>query len=74
MITDLRPSHTNAEFVKFLNKINREVPKELDVHVVLDNLSTHKTPQVQQWLLRSGQSHGILIGMTAAAYFPKELR
>jgi len=57
VITDLRPSHTSAEFIKFLNKINREVPKELDVHVVLDNLSTHKTPAVQQWLLRHKRFH-----------------
>lgn len=57
VITDLRPSHTSAEFVKFLNKINREVPAELDVHVVLDNLSTHKTPAVQQWLLRHKRFH-----------------
>jgi transposase len=57
VITDLRPSHTSAEFVKFLNKINREVPADLEVHVVLDNLSTHKTPQVQQWLLRHKRFH-----------------
>jgi len=57
VITDLRPSHTSAEFVAFLNKINREVPTELDVHVVLDNLSTHKTPQVRQWLLRHKRFH-----------------
>jgi DDE superfamily endonuclease len=41
VITQQRPSHTSAEFVVFLNKINREVPAGLDVHVVLDNLSTH---------------------------------
>jgi transposase len=57
VITDLRSSHTSAEFVAFLNKINREVPAELDVHVVLDNLSTHKTPAVQQWLLRHKRFH-----------------
>jgi transposase len=57
VITDLRPSHTSAEFIKFLNKVNREVPAELDVHVVLDNLSTHKTPAVQQWLLRHKRFH-----------------
>ena len=38
--------------MKFLNKINREVPAELDVHVVLDNLSTLKTPAVHKWLKR----------------------
>ncbi len=57
VITDLRPSHTSAEFVKFLNKIDREVPAELDVHVILDNLSTHKTPAVKQWLLRHKRFH-----------------
>lgn len=57
VITDLRPSHTSADFVAFLNKVNREVPAGLDVHVVLDNLSTHKTPAVQQWLLRHRRFH-----------------
>jgi transposase len=57
VITDLRPNHTSAEFIKFLNKINREVPADLDVHVILDNLSTHKTPAVQKWLLRHRRFH-----------------
>jgi transposase len=57
VITDLRKSHTSADFVAFLNKINREVPAELDVHVILDNLSAHKTPAVQQWLLRHKRFH-----------------
>ena len=46
VITDLRKSHTAADFIAFLNKIDTEVPAELDVHVILDNLSTHKTPEV----------------------------
>jgi DDE superfamily endonuclease len=40
----------------FLDKINREVPAGLDVHVVLDNLST-KTPAVHEWLLRHKRVH-----------------
>jgi transposase len=43
--------------VAFLNKVNREVPAELDVHVILDNLSAHKTPTVQRWLLRHRRFH-----------------
>jgi len=35
-----------------LNKIDREVTDDLDVHVILDNLSTHKTPAGREWLLR----------------------
>lgn len=57
VITDLRKSHTAADFVAFLNKINREVPEHLDVHVILDNLSTHKTPAVHEWLLRHPRFH-----------------
>jgi transposase len=52
VITDIRAHHTSADFIAFLNKVNREVPAELDVHVILDNLATHKTPTVQRWLLR----------------------
>ena len=57
VITDLRKSHTAADFIAFLNKIDTEVPAELDVHVILDNLSTHKTPAVHEWLLRHRRFH-----------------
>lgn len=57
VITDIRPRHTSADFIAFLNKVNRAVPAELDVHVILDNLQTHKTPQVQRWLLRHRRFH-----------------
>ena len=57
VITDLRKSHTAADFIAFLNKIDREVPDDLDVHVILDNLSTHKTPKVHEWLLRHPRFH-----------------
>jgi transposase len=57
VITHIRPRHTSADFVAFLNKVNRDVPQGLDVHVILDNLSTHKTPTVQRWLLRHRRFH-----------------
>jgi transposase len=57
VITDIRAHHTSADFIAFLNKVNREVPPELDVHVILDNLATHKTPTVQRWLLRHRRFH-----------------
>ena len=57
VITDLRPGHSSDEFIKFLNKINRAVPDDLDVHIVLDNLQTHKTPKVHRWLLRHRRFH-----------------
>lgn len=49
--------HRSVEFRKFLNTINREVPEGLDVHLVLDNLSTHKTPIIKSWLARHPRFH-----------------
>ena len=57
VISDIRPSHNQHDFIAFLNKINREVPAGLDVHIILDNLGTHKTPKVQRWLLRHRRFH-----------------
>jgi transposase len=57
VISDIRTSHNQNDFIAFLNKINREVPADLDVHVILDNLSTHKTPKVQRWMLRHRRFH-----------------
>jgi hypothetical protein len=57
VISDIRTSHNQHDFVEFLNKIKREVPAHLDVHVILDNLATHKTPKVQPWLLRHRRFH-----------------
>jgi transposase len=52
VIADTTPRHRAEEFRRFLNLIERSVPAHLDVHVVLDNSSTHKTPAIQRWLLR----------------------
>ncbi len=52
VIADLSARHRALEFRKFLNLINRSVPAELDVHVIVDNSSTHKTPEIHRWLLR----------------------
>jgi transposase len=51
VISSLHGRHRAIEFKKFLQTIDREVPAHLDVHVVLDNASTHKTPAVKKWLL-----------------------
>ena len=50
VIGSLHSRHRAIEFKNFLIKIDREVPAEFDVHVVLDNASTHKTPTVKRWL------------------------
>src|ERR1700693_2510971 len=44
------PRHWGKEFLKFLNQLENEVPPELDIHLILDNYSTHKSAVVQRWL------------------------
>jgi transposase len=50
VISALHSRHRAIEFKKFLQTIDREVPAHLEVHLVLDNSSTHKTPAIQKWL------------------------
>lgn len=50
VIGALHARHRAREFVAFLKTIDANVPADLDVHLVLDNASTHKTPAVQRWL------------------------
>jgi len=42
--------HRHQEYLKFLRTINRKTPKDLDIHMVVDNYSTHKHEKVQQWI------------------------
>ena len=50
VIGSLHARHRAIEFKKFLQTIDRDVPAHFDVHVGLDNASTHKTPTVKRWL------------------------
>ena len=57
VIGSLHRRHRTSEFLKFLKRIDAAVPRELDVHLVLDNYVTHKTRRVQQWLARHPRFH-----------------
>jgi transposase len=52
VISQLRRRHRAAEFKEFLARIDKNVPAGLKVHMVCDNLATHKTPVIQAWLAR----------------------
>lgn len=52
VIGECMPKHRQEEFLKFLKKINKETPKNLDLHLVVDNYGSHKTSKVKQWLLK----------------------
>jgi transposase len=46
------PRHRHTEFLKFLKTIDREVPRGLNVHLILDNYATHNHPKVRAWLAK----------------------
>ena len=57
VISELHRQHRAVEFKKFLAAIDKAVPDELDVHLVCDNLATHKTPAIRDWLARHPRFH-----------------
>jgi transposase len=57
VIGECRRRHRAIEFRQFLDTIEASVPSELDVHLVLDNLSTHKAPTIRRWLAKRPHFH-----------------
>ena len=49
--------HRHQEFLRFLRTIDRQTPKRMDLHVILDNYGTHKHPNVRAWLARHPRFH-----------------
>jgi transposase len=49
--------HRHQEFIKFLNLINSKTPKELAIHIIVDNYGTHKHSKVKTWLERHKRFH-----------------
>ena len=57
VIGQLKRRHRSIDFVSFLRHIDRVVPADLEVHLILDNYGAHKTVKVKQWLLRHPRFH-----------------
>jgi transposase len=51
------PRHRASEFRKFLDEVERNVPSDLDVHVVMDNYGTHKTNLIRNWFAKRPRWH-----------------
>lgn len=52
LIARTETRHTHVEWLRFLKQIDRETPKDLDIHLIQDNYATHKHPKVKAWLER----------------------
>ena len=51
------PRHRHQDFLRFLREIDKSVPADLEIHVILDNYGTHKHQKVQRWLKRNPRVH-----------------
>src|SRR5208337_2755827 len=57
VIGECMSRHRHQEFLRFLRTIDRNTPKSLDLHLVVDNYATHKHPKVKAWLKRHPRFH-----------------
>jgi transposase len=57
LITRTEAAHTHVEWLRFLKQIDREAPRDLDLHLIQDNYATHKHPKVKAWLAKHPRFH-----------------
>jgi transposase len=57
LISRTEERHTHVEWLRFLKQIDRETPKQLDLHLIVDNYCTHKEETVRKWLARQPRFH-----------------
>jgi len=57
VIGEMHRRHRGAEFLQFLRTIEANVPPRMDVHLVMDNYGTHKTPAIKAWFARNPRFH-----------------
>lgn len=57
VITQFHQRHRSAQFREFLDLIDAHVPRRLDVHIIMDNYSTHKTPLIRNWFAKRPRFH-----------------
>ena len=57
VVTQCKARHRHQEFLQFLRHIDANVPKDLDIHMVVDNYGTHKHPKVRRWLAARPRYH-----------------
>ena len=57
LIAQCKPRHRHQEFLSFLRHVDANVPRQLDIHLIVDNYATHKHPKVKAWLARRERYH-----------------
>lgn len=67
VIGRLHRRHRSTEILKFLRAIEASVPNDLDIHLVMDNYGTHKTPAARRWFVRHPGFH-VHFTLTSASW------
>ena len=57
IIGECMPRHRHQEFLRFLKRLDREIDRSFDLHLILDNCATHNHPAVKGWLKRHPRFH-----------------
>lgn len=57
VLSECKQRHRHQEYLSFLKRVDENVPRPLDVHLIVDNYSTHKHPKVKRWLLAHPRWH-----------------
>jgi transposase len=57
VIGECMARHRHQEFLRFLRRLDRELPAHLDLHLIVDNYGTHKKPEVKAWLAKHPRFH-----------------
>src|SRR5712692_9167603 len=57
VITQFHQRHRSVQFREFLDLIETQVPRDLDVHIIMDNYGTHKTPLIRNWFAKRPRFH-----------------
>ena len=57
VITQVHQRHRSTQFREFLDLVDASVPASLDVHIIMDNYSTHKTPLIRHWFAKRPRFH-----------------
>jgi len=57
LIGTCMPRHRHQEWIKFLKRVDKQTPADLDLHLIVDNYQTHKHPNVEKWLAKHPRFH-----------------
>ena len=69
VIGQCKKRHRHQEFLAFLKTVEKQTPKALDLHLIVDNYATHKHEKVKTWLKQNNRVHLNVINLSLTVFF-----